>query len=264
VMNSNNSKMRVTKMLTEKDLEHFRVNGWLLIHPFTDEQVTSLGHMIDEVQAFKEDGDWLHHYEMTDSGPKLCRTENFIPFHDGLRELLTIGVLPEMVGELLGEPVFLYKEKINYKLVGGAGFRPHQDAPAYPFIKKSISVMIAIDESNADNGCLEVCDAMHQELLPTDDGGCIVQQWTNTHDWHQVEMRAGDVLIFDALTPHRSGPNKSQKDRRAIFPTYNAQSEGDLRQTYYEEKLRVFNESTHTGENVRISLINDFEGKPVK
>lgn len=66
----------------------------------------------------------------------------------------------------MGEPACLYKEKINYKLVGGAGFLPHQDAPAYPFIKTSISCLIAVDASTIANGCLEVVDGFHQELLP--------------------------------------------------------------------------------------------------
>ena len=97
-----------------------------------------------------------------------------------------------------------------------------------------------------------------------DERGCIVETWTSTHDWHTVEMEAGEVLVFDALTPHRSGTNNSQRDRRALFPTYNARSEGDLRNAYYEEKMRVFNGSTHDGDTVRISLIDDFEGRPVK
>ncbi len=250
-------------MLSQSDIDHFQLKGWLKVRPFDDETVKNLGTMIEELQSTSEDVPWLNHYEMTDHGPKICRTENFIPFHAGLRHLLTEGTLPEMVGDLLGEPVYLYKEKVNYKLTGGAGFRPHQDAPAYPFIKKSISVMIAVDASTEENGCLEVCDAAHQEILPMDDRGCIVEQWTLQHKWHSVEMAPGDVLIFDALTPHRSGSNNSAYDRRALFPTYNAQSEGDLRTAYYEEKMRVFNESSHGVNSVRLSLINDFEGKPV-
>ena len=251
-------------MLTREHLDHFATNGWLLLSPFGIDEVSDLVRMVDQVQSSDGVEGILHHREMTSDGPKLCRTENFIPFHDGLRRILTTGILPTVVGELLGESVHLYKEKINYKLVGGAGFRPHQDAPAYPFIRRSISVMIAIDESTIENGCLEVCDAQHHVELPTDARGCILDEWTDRHQWHPVEMNPGEVLVFDALTPHRSGPNESGRDRRALFPTYNAQSEGDLRTSYYEEKLRVFRESPNGGSTVRVSLIDDFEGRPVE
>lgn len=249
--------------LSEEQVAAYLANGWLVISPFTAGEISRIASMVDEVQSWDDTGSWMHHREMTDQGPRLCRTENFVPFHTGLRALLTEGVLPGAAGELLGEAVCLYKEKINYKLAGGAGFRPHQDAPAYPFIRRSISVMVAVDQSTVENGCLEVVDAMHAGIIPADDGGCITSDWTDAHSWHPVPMGAGDVLFFDALTPHRSGPNLSEADRRALFPTYNARSEGDLREAYYEEKTRVFTDTEHRGGNVRISLINDFEGRPV-
>jgi len=59
----------------------------------------------------------------------------------GMRQRLSIA------GALLGEPAVLYKEKINYKLAGGAGYAPHQDAPAYPFIDVHVSCMVAVDDS---------------------------------------------------------------------------------------------------------------------
>ncbi len=249
--------------LSEGQVNSFHTRGWLVISPFAPDEIHELALMVDEVQSWDDLGSWIHHREMTDHGPRLCRTENFVPFHAGLRALLTEGVLPGAAAELLGEDVFLYKEKINYKLAGGAGFRPHQDAPAYPFIGRSISVMVAVDRSTVENGCLEVVDAMHAGIIPTDDGGCITSDWTDSHSWHPVPMEAGDVLFFDALTPHRSGPNLSGMDRRALFPTYNASAEGNLREAYYAEKARVFTDTEHRGDNVRISLINDFEGRPV-
>ncbi len=56
---------------------------------------------------------WLHRREMTDAGPKLCRSENLIPFHEGMRGLLTTGSLVDTASALLGEPAVLYKEKTN-------------------------------------------------------------------------------------------------------------------------------------------------------
>ena len=79
-----------------------------------------------------------------------------------------------------------------------------------------------------------------------------------------VPLRAGQTLWFHSRTPHRSGPNNSLKNRRALYPTYNALSEGDLRSRYYEQKLKEFAESKENNESVRVSLIGDFEGKPVR
>lgn len=254
----------MTMTLTDRQIDHYRTTGWLLASPLDDQSVRQLRAAVDEVQQWDDSGDWMHHREMTDDGPKLCRTENFVPFHPWLRSFLCEGVLPQLISALVGEPVLLYKEKINYKLNGGAGFRPHQDAPAYPFITGSVSVMVAVDESTADNGCLEVVSSRHQEVLPMDDRGCIIDAWVQKHDWREVPMAPGDILIFDALTPHRSGTNNSGRDRRAIFPTYNRITEGNLRTAYYEEKLRRFNSEKHSLDTVRISLINDFEGRSVK
>jgi hypothetical protein len=75
-------------------------------------------------------------------------------------------------------------------------------------------------------------------------------------------------MWFHSRTPHRSGDNKSLRNRRAMYPTYNAASEGDLREKYYAAKRAEFAHAEHgsgdTANNrVQISLIDDFRGKPV-
>jgi len=48
--------------------------------------------------------------------------------------------------------------------------------------------------------------------------------------------RAGDLLIFNACAPHRSGPNRSGHSRRVVYFTYNRRDEGDHRQAYFADK----------------------------
>jgi ectoine hydroxylase-related dioxygenase (phytanoyl-CoA dioxygenase family) len=250
-------------VLTPQDIDQFHRDGWLLTSPFFAQRVTDIRTWVDDVQSWPEDGDWLHYREMTDRGPRLCRTENFVPFHAQLRQLLTSGPIMEIAGGLLGEPAALYKEKINYKMAGGAGYAPHQDAPAYRFVETHVSCMIAVDDCSLENGCLEVVSGHHQRLLPMNDRGCIVDELVRDMTWQPVALKAGDALWFHALTPHRSGANNSNVDRRAMYPTFNSLREGDLRTAYYEQKLREFRETPHTAGTVQVSLINDFEGRPV-
>lgn len=243
-------------------VEHFVAHGWVLTEDLNDEEVHQLRGWVDEIAAtFDEPGAILHHREMTDFGPKLARSENFVSVHEGLREMLTRR-LAVTASRLLGEPAVLYKEKINYKLVGGAGFSPHQDAPAYPFIDSHVSCMVAVDDATVENGCLEIVSGRHTELLATDERGCIISSLVADMTWRHAPIEAGQTLWFHSLTPHRSGANRSTRDRRALYPTYNALTEGDLRESYYAEKLQRF-ALAESSERVVLSLIGDFEGRPV-
>ena len=241
----------------------YREHGWVLVNTLDDAEVVRLREWVDDVASWADgDGEWLHYREMTDHGPRLCRTENFLPFHKGLRDLLTVGTVPNSAGPLLGEPACLYKEKVNYKLAGGAGFAPHQDAPAYPFIDQHLSCMIAVDDADEQNGCLEVVSGQQHSLLEVDAVGCIRSDIVDQFEWTAAPVAAGQTLWFHSRTPHRSGPNRSTRDRRALYPTYNAAREGDLRAAYYREKLDRMAQQ-RVGEHVQVSLIGDFQGRPV-
>jgi ectoine hydroxylase-related dioxygenase (phytanoyl-CoA dioxygenase family) len=124
--------------------------------------------------------------------------------------------------------------------------------------------MVAIDDATLDNGCLEVAEGQHREVLPMDDTGCIRADVVDALDWQPVEVRAGQTLWFHSRTPHRSGPNSSAVPRRALYPTYNALAEGDLRDAYYRQKLAELAAAADVPDRVPVSLIGDFQGRPVR
>jgi hypothetical protein len=246
-------------------VEHFGRHGWVHLRPVDgDAWARRLQAWADEVAAWPDGGGWLHHRELTDAGPALCRTENLVPHHEGLRSMLCSGALVDVAGALLGEPAVLYKDKLNYKLPGGAGYASHQDAPAYRFVDVHVSCMVAIDDAGEANGCLEVVSGAHDRLWPTDDAGCIRADVVDSMGWEPVPVRAGDALWFHSRTPHRSGPNHSTRPRRALYPTYNALSEGDLREDYYRQKAAELAAASPGGDRVAVSLIGDFQGRPVR
>jgi hypothetical protein len=246
-------------------VEHFVRAGWVHIRPADgDVWALRLHAWADEVAAWPDGGGWLHHRELTDTGPALCRTENMVPHHAGLRSMLCAGVLADVAGALLGEPAVLYKDKLNYKLPGGAGYSAHQDAPAYRFVDVHVSCMVAIDDAAETNGCLEVVSGAHDRLWPTDAAGCIRSDVVDSMAWQPLPVRAGDALWFHSRTPHRSAPNRSSRPRRALYPTYNARSEGDLREDYYRQRAAELAAASPAGDRVAVSLIGDFQGRPVR
>jgi Phytanoyl-CoA dioxygenase (PhyH) len=242
---------------------HFRSTGWVAVDALDPESRQELPAWIDDISARPDGADGLlQHFEQTDAGPVLARTENFVPGHAGLRRLLCTGPLVEVAGALLGEPAVLYKEKVNYKLPGGAGYSPHQDAPAYPMIDTHVSAMVTIDDADVGNGCLEVVSGCFDDVLPVDERGCIAADVVDSLAWELVPLERGQTLWFHSRTPHRSGANTSDRPRRALYPTYNAAREGDLRAAYYETKRAAF-ASEASSDRARVSLIGDFEGRPV-
>lgn len=244
----------------EEIVDHFHRTGWVAVDALDADTAASLPAWADEVASWPENGRCLQHFEATDSGRVLARAEYFTHVHAGFADL--VNALCPLASMLLGEPAVLYKEKINYKAPGGAGFSPHQDAPAYPLVDRHVSAMVTIDSADEHNGCLEVVSGAHDRLWPADERGCVRADVVDSMTWEPVPLPAGVTLWFHSRTPHRSGPNRSDRPRRALYPTYNAASEGDLREAYYETKLAAFNSPSSSSERARVSLIDDFEGRP--
>jgi phosphonate degradation associated HDIG domain protein len=251
--------------LTAAQRATFAQRGWLVLRGALDaDQVRQLGVWVEAVHEWAYiDGPGLHHFEQTDRGPAIARSEDLVPHHPGLRRLICDGDIVQWVGELLGEPAVLYKEKINYKQAGGAGFAPHQDAPAYRFVDHHISVMVPVDPANQANGGLQFAEGHTRGTLPAERGR-ILPEVADALDWEPADVAPGDVVLFDSYTPHRSGTNTSDAARRALYLTYNAASAGDHRDTYYADKRAEFEAQGHSfdGERARISVNDDFLGRP--
>ena len=235
-------------MLTPDALRAWRKQGYLVLRDHLDaERVAALRAVVEEIQAWPEaPGRWMHYFESSpagDDGRQLCRTENFYPYHGGFAAFLDDPASQELVGELLDEPAVLFKEKINYKLPGGAGFVAHQDAPAYTTFAQThhITLLVPVDAMTSDDGCLEVVSGRHGEgMLPQEADGTLARSWVESADWRTVGAAPGDVVVLDSYAPHRSGVNRTARPRRAFYLTFNAASHGDFREAYYADKRRRF------------------------
>jgi hypothetical protein len=117
-------------------------------------EVAALQDWAAEIQSWPAGSHvWGHYAELTIGGTAICRTENVSACHEGVRSLID-GRLGGLAAERLSEPATAFKDKINYKQPGGAGFSPHQDALAYPGVGRVLSLLVAIDECTTESGCL--------------------------------------------------------------------------------------------------------------
>ena len=243
-------------------------NGYLKIPRFfSTAQVADLQTWVSEISCWETTLDkWMHHYESTPDGPRLSRSENFVPYHSDMKTLVTSGKVLAVVSELMEESAVLYKEKINYKYPGGGGYAAHQDAPAYEFIDYHITCLISVDAATPESGCLYFASGRHQEgFIALDEKGCVAPEIASTMAWVAVPTAPGDILLFGSYIPHKSPENRSDQPRRIIYLTYNAESQGDWREQYYADKRQAFSEYAEDDSNrdKQISKIAHFQGKTV-
>lgn len=154
---------------------------------------------------------------------------------------LELSVDPRMVepvGAVLGGPATIMKAKLITKRPGTHGYGLHQDYPYWASLgipaDAMLSVMVAVDAASPDNGALEVWPGLHHARLPAppDDLYDVDESQLDLDAGELVSLDAGDLLLFHSLVPHRSGPNRSSRPRRAVFLTYVHESYRAAARTY--------------------------------
>lgn len=241
--------METTIAVTDAELvERYQRDGFVVLRDmFSADEKADIARWAAEIEQWPETPlKWMQYFEpnAATGAKQLCRTENFIPYHDGLRALLGGEKLLRTVSALLGESAVLYKDKLNFKLAGGNGFEPHQDAPAFTGQGQvfHVTAMIAADPATRENGCLEIVVGGHTlGLLPhTPESGALPPDVVERLEWTPLELGQGDVAFFGSYIPHRSGPNTTDRPRKTLYITYNGASEGDKHAAYYQDKRQWF------------------------
>lgn len=209
-------------------------------------EMRTISGWVDELASAAEvRGTIMKYYEDDPANPGgriLNRIENFVPYHEGFHRIAAHGPLVDRVSELFGEEACLFKDKINFKLPGGSGFEAHQDIQAGwdRYTDTFISVSVAVDETTIENGCLELAAGHHRNGLIGRMLEPLSGDELNAVTFEPVLQAPGDVVLFDAYTPHRSAQNTSKRARRNLYLTYNKRSAGDFRERYYADKRKSY------------------------
>ncbi|HVL15429.1 MAG TPA: phytanoyl-CoA dioxygenase family protein [Gemmata sp.] len=172
-----------------------------------------------------------------------CTFETFDPVIDLAPVCRSLALHPrllDLLADLYGEPACLFKDKLIYKPPGVKGYGLHQDWIAWDgFPRSFLTVLIPFDPADRDNGCTVVYPGYHHDgpLMPQD--GKYRELPADSVDESRafpLLLEPGDVSVFGGFTPHRSDPNVSDRWRRQLYLSYNAQSDGgDQRDKHYRE-----------------------------
>jgi len=243
---------------TDEEKAQFEKDGFLIVrqeqHQLFDPK--DLYRWAYEVKAWpKVKGKWMVYEEMSTAGKvEPLKTEFFSNWHDDLRQVMREGDLLNVLQQLSGGEMCIFKEKINYKAPGCHGFIAHIDAPSYDDTAKvpHLTCLIAVDPNTKENGCLEVVKGSHKMAHVPDPAEVkaskgwpvsnIDPKWIESHEWTPAVLEPGDILFFGSHIAHRSAANNSNKSRAAIYATYNSvENNGrDNYEAYYARRRDIY------------------------
>jgi ectoine hydroxylase-related dioxygenase (phytanoyl-CoA dioxygenase family) len=196
------------RLLTASELREFRENGYVIVRGLI--KPPTVAPLKDDIAAV------LATRNMPDS--YLAQTMEYLrdsPI-DGLAHS---PHLKRLVEQILGGPSSLYLPFTAVKGPGQGVFTFHQDNNYTRFDGPALNCWLALVPMTSMNGCLRIVPGSHR-------GGTVASkpsELCKNHQqvaeeptsWVDVLMEPGDAVIFDRLTVHGSGPNRTSQPRIA-------------------------------------------------
>lgn len=231
--------------MTNKLQQIFNKKGYFVQRNiFSNEFIDNL---IDEINKI-ENANFYY-----DSHKKLRRIEKLYDKGKYLKDLNNL-ILTKLL-DIFDKEFLIFKDKFNAKPHGGEGFSAHYDGIFY-FEKKDgsrhkgwhkysnffVNVLVALDECNRENGTLQISNAdfldFEELIKKTKKNGTpfLDEDYASKLKFKRIDLFPGDLLFFSHLCPHKSDPNKSNKDRRILYYTYAESKNSNIYSEYYKDK----------------------------
>lgn len=219
--------------LTDSQIQDFNRDGYVIARGyFQQAEIERL-----QEQAFNDPRlhqDAWHRKDADGTVSKVCiwqkTSDDLYSMYSRSRRLV------DSCEKIIGEPTYHTSTKVMMKepFVGGAwewhqdfGYWHQENLMLYP---KAISCMVAINQANIENGCLQVLKGSHHlgrlDHTKTGDQKGADMTFVNEAMKHleliNVELAPGDVLFFHCNLLHKSNQNRSEHPRWSMIAAYNA------------------------------------------
>ena len=230
------------KTLTPEELSAFRENGFLIIKQILTDaglekiREESMSAWNAEKESFDPSKTWLQNSLLMNIHHKSTAVRNYY-FE---------GPLVNIAEQIIGPNIKGATSQLTFKMRGNTKpFGWHQDngyGELNPYT--ALTTLTALDDTDRGNGCLWIIPGNHKkgqikvfqtaeqkrskaEIVVVADDSLAVP----------MEMKAGDVLIFNCWMLHKSDGNFSaDRDRRVLFLRY---ADADAVEVYNDNKPRL-------------------------
>ncbi len=133
----------------------------------------------------------------------------------------------EIATAILGPDVDLYWNQSVFKKPEGNRIFPWHQDDAYTPVEPAgyLTLWLALTDATPENGCISVLPGSHKGgLRPHErtEYGLAGHPADHPDQGVLAPVKAGSVVVFSSLTLHKSGPNVSKEERKALVLQYAA------------------------------------------
>jgi hypothetical protein len=220
-------------MLTVEQIEQYRRSGFVNGGPVLDDQtVAVLQAEVLRVIDQREDPAVPQPVRLvnlsSDPTAPIWQIVNIWQASPAFKALISHPQIVAMAKQLTSaQELRIWHDQVQYKpKEKGGRLHWHQDSPLWPTLQPKdaqISAWVALDDAEADNGCMFMVPGSHrwgnrQQMLDQIPQGGQLPEELDGHPLHLImcPVKKGHVHFHHSLTWHGSGTNHSSRPRRAI------------------------------------------------
>jgi ectoine hydroxylase-related dioxygenase (phytanoyl-CoA dioxygenase family) len=215
------------RRLTTEQVDQFNAEGFFLYRgAFTPQEIAQVTAAIDPLEKAHEDrvrDEMGGRYRLTDSGT-ITFTAHIVAKSPVLQAFARHPVIKDICHDLIGDDVRLYWDQSVYKKTEKRQEFPWHQDNGYTYIQPQqyLTLWCPLVDVDEENGCAWIAPGLHKlgtlEHRLTDIGKVCLD---DVEDAVPVPAKAGDIVVFSSLAPHRTGPNlKPDTVRKAYILQY--------------------------------------------
>ncbi len=197
---------------------------FLLEDAFTPAEVDEVIQAIDPIEARVEKAlrDQGGEYRIA-RADSITFSIHLVKLSETLKAFSRHPVFQGICRDIIGPGARLYWDQAVYKKPGTPEEFPWHQDNGYGFVEPQqyLTCWVALTDATIANGCPWVVPGLHKEgTLKHELGRLGYECISNPENAVAVPARAGSVVVFSSLTPHRTGPNLTDQTRRAYILQY--------------------------------------------
>lgn len=214
------------RFLAPEQARSFDELGFCVVEEAFDQ--ATVAQVVAEIDPLEEElTDWLRRQQggrvSIARADEITFTTHLVARSRRLRRLVGTPPLTDICADLIGPDVRLYWDQAVYKKPDtSASFPWHQDnGYAYVEPQQYLTCWIALTDATEDNGCPWVVPGLHRlgtlRHRPSEVGLVCLE---SADAAVPVPVGAGGIVVFSSLTPHCTGPNRTDAVRKAYIVQY--------------------------------------------